>query len=55
MNIVIDLDGTLINSAPDVQHVASTILSGLRKDDLTLDEARAGRLSDQITDWPLTG
>ena len=31
MNIVIDLDGTLINSAPDVQHVASTILSGLRK------------------------
>ncbi len=41
MNIVFDLDGTLIDSAPDIQCVASTILGPLGKEDLTLDETRS--------------
>lgn len=41
MNIVFDLDGTLIDSAPDIQCVASAILSRLGKDDLTLPETRS--------------
>jgi phosphoglycolate phosphatase len=41
MNIVFDLDGTLIDSAADIQSVASFILEGLGKDILTLDETRA--------------
>jgi phosphoglycolate phosphatase len=40
MNIVFDLDGTLIDSAPDIKSVASSILVGLGKDPLTLDETR---------------
>ncbi len=40
MNIVFDLDGTLIDSAPDIQSVASTILGRLAKDALTLEETR---------------
>jgi phosphoglycolate phosphatase len=40
MNIVFDLDGTLIDSAPDIQSVASAILSPLGRDGLTLDETR---------------
>jgi phosphoglycolate phosphatase len=41
MNIVFDLDGTLIDSAPDIQCVASVILDRLGKDGLTLDETRS--------------
>jgi phosphoglycolate phosphatase len=41
MNIVFDLDGTLIDSAPDIQCVASTILGPLGKEALTLDETRS--------------
>lgn len=41
MNIVFDLDGTLIDSAPDIQSVASAILGKLGKSDLTLDETRS--------------
>lgn len=41
MNIVFDLDGTLIDSAPDIQWVASTILSGLGKNSLSLEETRS--------------
>ena len=40
MNIVFDLDGTLIDSAPDIQSVAATILEPLGKQALTLDETR---------------
>jgi phosphoglycolate phosphatase len=40
MNIVFDLDGTLIDSAPDIQSVASVILARLGKEDLTLAETR---------------
>lgn len=40
VNIVFDLDGTLIDSAPDIQSVASTILGRLGKEGLTLDETR---------------
>ena len=40
MNIVFDLDGTLIDSAPDIQSVASVILLGLGKPELTLQETR---------------
>ena len=40
MNIVFDLDGTLIDSAPDIQFVAATVLRGLGKEELTLDETR---------------
>lgn len=41
MNIVFDLDGTLIDSAPDIQAVAEVILSDLGKSGLTLDEVRS--------------
>ena len=41
MNIVFDLDGTLIDSAPDIQSVASTILGRYDKAQLTLDETRS--------------
>ncbi len=41
MNIVFDLDGTLIDSAPDIQCVAAIILRGLGKEELTLDETRS--------------
>ncbi|MEZ5501689.1 MAG: phosphoglycolate phosphatase [Halioglobus sp.] len=40
MNIVFDLDGTLIDSAPDIQSVASAVLGKLGKTGLTLDETR---------------
>jgi phosphoglycolate phosphatase len=40
MNIVFDLDGTLIDSAPDIQFVASAILGRIGKEGLTLDETR---------------
>ena len=41
LNIVFDLDGTLIDSAPDIQSVASNILCSLGKAALTLDETRS--------------
>ncbi len=41
MNIVFDLDGTLIDSAPDIQHATTIILDRLGKAPLTLDEVRA--------------
>ena len=41
MNIVFDLDGTLIDSAPDIQSVASAVLGGRGKGGLTLEETRA--------------
>ena len=41
MNIVFDLDGTLIDSAPDIQSMASAILGKRGKEDLTLDETRS--------------
>ena len=40
MNIVFDLDGTLIDSAPDIQTVAGQVLGRLRKPPLTLQETR---------------
>lgn len=40
MNIVFDLDGTLIDSAPDIQSVASGMLIGLGKTALTIEETR---------------
>lgn len=41
MNIVFDLDGTLIDSAPDIQSVASLILARHGKAGLSLDETRS--------------
>lgn len=41
MNIVFDLDGTLIDSAPDIQAVAGKILASLGKAPLSIDETRA--------------
>ncbi|HEY6131301.1 MAG TPA: phosphoglycolate phosphatase [Halioglobus sp.] len=41
MNIVFDLDGTLIDSAPDIQSLAATVLGRRGKDELTLEETRA--------------
>ncbi len=41
MNIVFDLDGTLIDSAPDIQAVAEQILGKLGKVPLTLEETRS--------------
>jgi len=41
MNIIFDLDGTLIDSAPDIQHAASTVLAGWGKEGLTLEETRS--------------
>ena len=40
MNIVFDLDGTLIDSAPDIQTAASNILGRLQKPALSLQETR---------------
>ncbi len=40
MNIVFDLDGTLIDSAPDIQSAASVVLSQCGKQGLTLAETR---------------
>ena len=40
MNIVFDLDGTLIDSAPDIQAVAEKILGKLGKPPLTIEETR---------------
>src|SRR6188508_3100466 len=40
MNIVFDLDGTLIDSAPDIQSVAATVLGKHGKPTLTLQETR---------------
>ena len=40
MNIVFDLDGTLIDSAPDIQSVATAVLDTYDKAGLTLDETR---------------
>jgi phosphoglycolate phosphatase len=41
MNIVFDLDGTLIDSAPDIHSVASIILGRHDRDELTLEETRS--------------
>lgn len=41
MIIVFDLDGTLIDSAPDIQFVASTVLGRRGKVELTLDQTRS--------------
>jgi phosphoglycolate phosphatase len=41
MNIVFDLDGTLIDSAPDIQFAASAVLDSYGKDGLTLEETRS--------------
>lgn len=40
MNIVFDLDGTLIDSAPDIQSVATAVLEPLGRPGLTLAETR---------------
>ena len=40
MNIIFDLDGTLIDSAPDIQSMAATILRKRGRVELTLDETR---------------
>jgi len=40
MNIVFDLDGTLIDSAPDIQTAASKVLASLHKPALSLQETR---------------
>ncbi|MFD0978990.1 phosphoglycolate phosphatase [Tropicimonas aquimaris] len=41
MNIVFDLDGTLIDSAPDIQAVSEIILGQLGKEALTIEETRS--------------
>ena len=41
MNVVFDLDGTLIDSAPDIRAVASTILRDLGREGLSLAETRS--------------
>ena len=41
MNIVFDLDGTLIDSAPDIQSVSASILEDLGEAPLTLAETRS--------------
>jgi phosphoglycolate phosphatase len=41
MNVIFDLDGTLIDSAPDIQFVAATVLGRLGKDELTLEQTRS--------------
>ena len=40
MNIVFDLDGTLIDSAPDIQTAAAKVLARLHKPALSLQETR---------------
>ena len=41
MNIVFDLDGTLIDSAPDIHFVACSLLRELGREEISLDEARS--------------
>jgi phosphoglycolate phosphatase len=41
MNIVFDLDGTLIDSAPDIQSAAAAVLNELGKDGLSITETRS--------------
>ncbi len=41
MNIVFDLDGTLIDSAPDIRVIANSLLADIGKPGLTLKETRA--------------
>jgi phosphoglycolate phosphatase len=41
MNIVFDLDGTLIDSAPDIQAAANAVLDPLEVAPLTLEETRS--------------
>lgn len=38
--IVFDLDGTLIDSAPDIQHIANEVLANVGVEPITLDETR---------------
>ena len=40
MNVIFDLDGTLIDSAPDIQHVAQEVLEAWDRQALTLAETR---------------
>ncbi len=40
MNIIFDLDGTLIDSAPDIQYVANTVLTGRGRPDISMEETR---------------
>ncbi|MEM8562862.1 MAG: HAD-IA family hydrolase [Pseudomonadota bacterium] len=40
MNVIFDLDGTLIDSAPDIQSMASKILTVLGKPPLSIEETR---------------
>ena len=40
IRVVFDLDGTLIDSAPDIQAVASAVLGQQGKAELTLEETR---------------
>ncbi|MGA9252476.1 MAG: HAD-IA family hydrolase [Roseobacter sp.] len=39
--IVFDLDGTLIDSAPDIQGIANTVLTGMGADPITLEDTRS--------------
>ena len=39
--IVFDLDGTLIDSAPDLQAIANAVLEPIGKGDISLDEAKS--------------
>jgi phosphoglycolate phosphatase len=41
LNIVFDLDGTLIDSAPDIRAIANSILSDLGKEPLSLEQTRS--------------
>lgn len=41
MNVIFDLDGTLIDSAPDIQHIAATVLQRRGKPALSLAETRS--------------
>ena len=41
VNIVFDLDGTLIDSAPDIRAIANSLLADIGKPGLTLGETRA--------------
>ncbi|NND68885.1 MAG: phosphoglycolate phosphatase [Halioglobus sp.] len=40
MNIIFDLDGTLIDSAPDIQYVANTVLAARNLSPLSLEQTR---------------
>lgn len=39
-SVIFDLDGTLINSAPDLQGIANRILANMHKQPLTIEETR---------------